>query len=225
MFRPRFGPRRSAPRIVLASATLLVAVAVMVPAQPAAAQAERNATTDAITPVEEFSRQIEQLKKTFTDLSKKIDDGTKSIDGLTDIEKARKEVADLRVAVSALLGAVADNGDVARLGSKARERADEKLKAFERDTRFKPAEKEFLIAQWYKLRDETDRAMTELGGARKDFAELLRTLQTNEDFIDELVQIRQAQKAIEVIRQLTKDIRDASDQLKKLIGGIKPPGV
>ncbi len=224
MFRPRFGFDRGPRRLVVAAAALL-AVLFTVPAQPVLAQAERNAAPDAITPVEEFSRQIDQLKKTFTDLSKKIDDGTKSIDGLTDIERARKEIADLRAAVSTLLGAVADNGDVARLGVKARERAEEKLKAFERDTRFKPTEKDFLIAQWRKLKDETERAMVELGGARKDFAELLRTLQTNEDFIDELVQIRQAQKAIEVIRHLTKEIRDASDQLKKLIGGIKPPGV
>ena len=222
MFRPRFGLRA---HVSFASAALLVAIAATIPAPPVSAQAERNTSSDAITPVEEFSRQIDQLKKTFTDLSKKIDDGTKSIDGLTDIEKARQEIADLRAAVSTLLGAVADNGDVARLGIKARERADEKLKGFERDTRFKPTEKDFLVAQWHKLRDDTERAMTELGGARRDFAELLRTLQTNEDFIEELVQIRQAQKAIEVIRQLTKDIRDASDQLKKLIGGIKPPGV
>ena len=53
---------------------------------------------------------------------------------------------------------------------------------------------------------------------------MLRTLQANEDFIDELVQIRQAQKVIDVIHQLTRDIRGASDQLQRLIGGIKPPG-
>jgi DNA repair exonuclease SbcCD ATPase subunit len=211
--------------VVLVAAALLSAVFVTGFARPVLAQGERSAAGDAITPVEEFSRQIEQLKKTFTDLNKKIDDGTKSIDGLTDIEKARKEIEGLRAAVSILLGAVADNGDVAQLGAKARERAYEKLKALERDTRFKPAEKDFLVDQWRTLRDETERAITELGGARKQFAELLRTLQTNEDFIDELVQIRQAKKAIEVIRQLTKDIRDASDQLKALIGAIKPPGV
>jgi hypothetical protein len=38
------------------------------------------------------------------------------------------------------------------------------------------------------------------------------------------VQIRQAQKALEVIQRLTQDIRQANDQLKRLIGGIKPPG-
>jgi DNA repair exonuclease SbcCD ATPase subunit len=207
--------------LVVAVALLIV---VLTGSRTVPAQAERNSAPDAITPVEEFSRQIEQLKRTFTDLSKKIDDGAKSIDGLTDIDKARKEIEDLRAAVSVLLGAVADNGEVARLGAKAQERAHEKLKAFERDSRFKPTERDFLVAQWQKLKDETERAITELGSARKEFAELLRTLQTNEDFIDELVQLRQAQKAIDVIRQLTRDIRDASDQLKKVIGAIKPPG-
>jgi DNA repair exonuclease SbcCD ATPase subunit len=100
----------------------------------------------------------------------------------------------------------------------------EKLAALERDTRFKPEERQFLIEQWRKLKDETERATSELGAARKEFAGLLRALQANEDFIDELVQIRQAQKAIDVIRRLTSEIRDASGKLKALIGAIKPPG-
>jgi tRNA-dihydrouridine synthase len=126
--------------------------------------------------------------------------------------------------VSGLLGAVTDNGELATLGDKALTRARDKLKELEQDTRFKPEEKNFLIEQWHKLRDDTERANQELGSARTHFAELLRTLQANEDFIDELVQIRQAQKVVDVIHQLTRDIRGASDQLQHLIGGIKPPG-
>jgi len=207
---------------VITAALLLVVVAGQT--QPVQAQAERSAGTDAITPVEEFSRQIEQLKKTFGDLNQKIDESAKSIDRSADVERARKEIEGLRAVVSTLLGAVADNGEIAQIGAKAHERTQQKLKALEQDTRFKASEKDFLLDQWRKLNDETEQAITELSGARKEFTELLRTLQTNEDFIDELVQIRQAKRAIEVMRQLTKDIRDASDQLKKLIGGIKPPG-
>jgi hypothetical protein len=81
----------------------------------------------------------------------------------------------------------------------------------EQDTRFKPEERNFLIEQWRQLRDDTERANQELGSARTRFVDLLRTLQTNEDFIDELIQIRQAQKVIDVIHQLTRDIRGASD--------------
>lgn len=183
------------------------------------------AQSDSITPVEEFSQQLDQLKQTFTELGKKIDDSARSMDGLTDIAQARKEMEELRTAVSTLLGSVADNGELANIGVKALDRAREKLRAFDGDMRFKPEERQFLIEQWRKLKEETERATEELGRVRKEFAGLLQTLQTHEDFIDELVQIRQAQKAIDVIRQLTKDLRGASDQLKKLIGAIKPPGV
>ena len=183
------------------------------------------AQSDSITPVEEFSQQLDQLKQTFTELGQKIDDSARSMDGLTDIGKARKEMEDLRTAVSTLLGSVADNGELANIGVKALDRAREKLRALDGDNRFKPEERQFLIEQWRKLKEETERATEELGRVRKEFAGLLQTLQTHEDFIDELVQIRQAQKAIDVIHQLTKDLRGASDQLKKLIGAIKPPGV
>jgi DNA repair exonuclease SbcCD ATPase subunit len=191
-----------------AVAVLLLAGALAAPVCPAHAQ------TDSIAPVEAFSTELEQ----------KIDESTKSIDGLTDVEKARREIEELRAAVGNLLGAVADNGSVARLGASASDRVREKLAALERDTRFKPEERQFLVEQWRKLKDETERATSELGAARKEFAGLLRSLQTNEDFIDELVQIRQAQKAIDVIRRLTSEIRDASGKLKALIGAIKPPG-
>jgi DNA repair exonuclease SbcCD ATPase subunit len=179
---------------------------------------------DAISPVEDFSRELENLKKSFGDLGKKMDDSAKAIDGYTDAEKARKEIEDLRTAVGALLDKVADNGDLAKLGDKALGRARDKISQLEHDNRFKPEERNFLIDQWKRLRDDTERANQELGGARKSFADLLRTLQSDEDFIDELVQIRQAQKVIDVIHELTRDIRGASDQLQKLIGGIKPPG-
>jgi hypothetical protein len=200
----------------LTATALLIALAP--PHRPAQAQA------DAIAPVEDFSRELNELKKTFTDLGQRIDEGAKSIDGLTDVQRARKEIEELRAAAGSLLGAVADNGEVSQLGAKALDRAQDKIRSLERDTRFKPEDRKFLIEQWRKIKDETERASGELGLARQEFAGLLRTLQANEDFIDELVQIRQANKAIEVIRQLTTQIRDASGKLKTLIGSIRAPG-
>jgi DNA repair exonuclease SbcCD ATPase subunit len=145
-------------------------------------------------------------------------------DGSSDVDKAKKEIEDLRARVGSLLDVVADNGALDKLGDKALSRARDKLKELEQDNRFKPEERNFLVEQWRRLRDDTERATQELGTARNRFAELLRTLQANEDFIDELVQIRQAQKVIDVIHQLTREIRGASDQLQRLISGIKPPG-
>jgi hypothetical protein len=126
--------------------------------------------------------------------------------------------------VSGLLGAVSDNGPVSQLGLKALNHVHDKLRTLAQESRFKPEERQFLIDQWLKLQEQTESATKDLDDARAQFVALLQTLQSNEDFITELLEIRQAQKALEVIRSLTHDIRDASSQLNRLIGGIKPPG-
>jgi uncharacterized coiled-coil DUF342 family protein len=209
--------------IFLLFATVLLALGAPV-GEPARAETNQ-AGADAVTPVEDFSRQVEEFKKSYPELNKKIEESAKSIDAVTDVEKARKEIEELRSAVAGMLGAVSDNGPVSQLGVKALAHARAKVKELEQGARFKPEEKDFLLDRWRKLIGETERANDDLDNARKEFAELLRTLQTREDFVDELMQIRRATEALDVIRNLTRDIRDASDKLKTLIGGIKPPGV
>jgi len=131
----------------------------------------------------------------------------------------------LRGIVGELLGPVSDNGAVSELGAKALSHAREKLRTLEQETRFTREEHQHLANEWRKLVDETERARDDLGAARSELVQLLRVLQTREDFIDELMQIRRASEAIKVIRQLANDIRAASDALKSLIRAIKPPGV
>jgi peptidoglycan hydrolase CwlO-like protein len=221
MSRTMFGHRdRKRPLVILTVAVVLACTLSVASAQTQT----HSQVQDAITPVEEFSRQLDQFKNSIPQLNKRIEESTASVDRWTNVERARKEIEELRALVGAALGAVSDNGVVSQLGTKALAHAREKLRMLEQDQRFRPEERQFLTEQWRRLRVETERATDELAAARKEFAELLRTLQSNEDFIDELVQIRQAQKALEVIQRLTQDIRQASDQLKKLIGGIKPPG-
>ena len=191
---------------------------------PVAAARAEDTNAAANSPVEEFSQQLEAFQKTVPDLNQSIQDSAGTIDSATDVEKARTEINRLRETVSTLLGAVSDNGPVSQLGAKALDHIHNKLKALAQDNRFKPEERQFLIDQWKKLETQTEGATKELDDARAQFAGLLHTLQDNEDFIGELIEIRQAEKALEVIRQLTHDIRDASSQLNKLIGNIKPPG-
>jgi chromosome segregation ATPase len=223
---------RAARRLCLA-ATLVTGFAVS-----AQLRAEENGSAGAGTanggfnlgsapssPVEEFSKQLEDFQKSVPDLNKAIVDSTGAIDSATDIDKARGAIDQLREQLSTLLAAVSDNGPVSQLGSKALQHIHSKLRTLAQEQRFKPEERQFLIAQWQRLDAETEAAAKELGDARAQFAGLLQVLQSNEDFIDELVEIRQADKAVEVIRNLTKNIRDASAQLNKLIGSIKPPGV
>jgi methyl-accepting chemotaxis protein len=210
---------------LLASPGLAGALVVLV-AMPAIALAQQErGSADAVTPVEDFSRQVEQLKKSFGDIGTKIEESAKTIDGMTDVGKARKEIEALRAVVGDLLGAVSDNGLVSQLGSKALQHAREKLKTLAEDTRFTREERDFLIKEWGRLVEQTERASDDLASARKEFAQLLRVLQTREDFIDELMQIRRASEAVGVIRKLTQEIRDASEKLKELMRAIKPPGV
>jgi DNA repair exonuclease SbcCD ATPase subunit len=203
----------------LVAAALLVMSAAPAPAQTQGAQTPGVATAD-----DEFSRQLGELKKSFADIGKRIEDGAQSIERMKTPEEGRKSIEELREHVGKLLGAVADNGEVSKLGALALSRADDKLKNLMAETRFKADEKQFLVDKWKELRTSTESAIKELDGARKDFSELLRTLQTNEDYIDELMQIREHEKALQVIHQLTDGIRDASVKLQKLLGAIKPPG-
>jgi len=178
----------------------------------------------AASPVDEFAKQLEDFQKSVPDLNKRIQDSTTAIDSTADVAKARAEIDQLRDEVSTLLGAVADNGPVSQLGVKALDHIHQKLGQLAQDKRFKPEERQYLIEQWQKLQAQTEAADKELDDARAQFAGLLQTLQQNEDFIGELLEIRQAQRALAVIRSLTQNIRDASNQLNQLIGGIKPPG-
>jgi DNA repair exonuclease SbcCD ATPase subunit len=203
---------------------LFLALAVVLAAVPAGAQVERPAVGEPRTADEEFSKQLDELKRTFGDLGKKIEDSAAAIGRVDNAESARREIEALRAHVGALLGAVADNGAVWSLGARALKRAEEKVKALEQETRFKPEDRQYLIERWRELRVLTEAAIGELEKARKDFAELLRTLQTNEDFINELIELREHAKALEVIQKLTDGIRDASDKLKKLLGTLKTPG-
>ncbi|MBK5958843.1 hypothetical protein CCR97_11580 [Rhodoplanes elegans] len=234
MLRSLVAPRPAASgfssRIARLPALLLLVSALVIAGAPAFAQSAGSGSSssgggDAVTPVEEYAKQVEELKKSYPDLSKRIEDTTRTIDELSDVGKARSEIEELRGMVAGLLGAVSDNGTVSQLGAKALAHGRAKLKAIEQDARFRPEEKEFLLDQWRKLVTETERASEDLESARKEFADLLRTLQTREDFIDELMQVRRASEAIAVIRNLTREIRDASTKLKSLIGGLKPPGV
>jgi DNA repair exonuclease SbcCD ATPase subunit len=188
------------------------------------APAQSPARPEVAVADDEFARQLKELKQTFAELSKKFEDSAQSIDRLNSAEDARKEIEELRAHVGRLLGAVADNGTVWSLGAKALARAEDKLKSLEHETRYRPEDRQFLIERWRELRIETESAIRELEGARKDFAELLHRLQTNEDFIEELIQIREHQRALDVIHKLTDGIRDASDKLKKLLGSLKAPG-
>jgi hypothetical protein len=173
-------------RALCARLAIVGALAMFV-AIPARAQSDSKPAASADA---QFSQQLDELKKSFGEIGRYIDESAKTIDAIKSPEQGRKSIEDLRAQVAKLLNAVADNGEVSALGAKALALTEEKLKTLDRETRFKPEEKQYLVNRWRELRTATEAAIKDLDGARKDFAELLRSLQTSEDYIDELMQIR-----------------------------------
>ena len=221
MSKPRSTMRAWAMRWWPAALAALLVVAM--PPRPGFAQENQSRKPDAIAPVEEFSRQLDELKKSFVELNKRIEESAKAIDGATDPQASRKEIEELRELVGSLLGAVADNGDVAQLGAKALEHARAKQKSLAAETRFTAEQRAFLLRQWDRIARETEAATTELDNARGRFAKVLRTLQTNDDYVAELMEIRQGEEALKVVRDLAKQIHEASDMLNNFINTITPP--
>lgn len=200
-------------------AAVLVMIALFAPFATAAAQSAGS--TDAVAPVEQFSRELENLKRTFGDLNRRIEDSAKSIERLQNGDISRKEIEQLRELVGKLLGEVADNGAVAQLGAKALAHARAKLKSLQQETRFTPQQLQFLVHAWAKLEAEIAQATGELEEARTRFGGLLRTLQTTDDYVGELIEIRQGNEALKVIKGLAKEINDASNVLNNFIKSIK----
>ena len=200
-----------------------LAFLLMIAISPRPGLAEPAQTPDAVAPVEEFSRQLDELKKSFVELNKRIEESAKAIDRETDPQASRKEIEELRGLVGSLLGAVADNGDVAQLGAKALEHARAKQKSLAADTRFSAEQRAYLLKQWDRIARETEAATAELDDARTRFAKVLRTLQTNDDYVAELMEIRQGEEALKVVRDLAKQIHEASDMLNNFINTITPP--
>src|SRR5207244_12970028 len=73
MTRLMFGRRGAMPLFPLVSMVLALVVVFAAAALPARAQSEQAAPADVITPVEEYARQVEQLKKSYPDLAKRIE--------------------------------------------------------------------------------------------------------------------------------------------------------
>ena len=177
----------------------------------------------AASPVDEFNKQLGEVKKSFEALSGKIDQSSKEIEKLTTTSDARKQIAEMQAMIAETLGAVSDNGDVAKLAQKTLDYARSKQKQFETDAKYTPEERQFLLNEWKRIGLETERAAGDLANARAEFSQLLRVVQTRGDYIEELQAINNAQKMMEVIKLLAGEIRSASTAMRSFIRTVSPP--
>jgi hypothetical protein len=90
---------------------------------------------------------------------------------------------------------------------------------------FTAPQRDRLVREWNQVVLKTTAAVVELTKARNEFVDLLRLLQTNDDYILELEKLRLADASVEAIERLTVELRDASLRLRELTSRMQASGV
>lgn len=183
----------------------------------------QRAETPVQNPVDDFNGSVAEVKKSLESLSGRIEDSSKTIESLSTTTAARAELEKLQGLVADALGLVSDDSKVATLGQKVVDFAKAKQAQLEAETKFSKEERDFLLGEWRRIATDAVAANDKLQGARGEFAALLRTVQTRSDYIEELQALNNADRMLEVVRQLANDLRSATGVLKTFVRTITPP--
>jgi hypothetical protein len=182
-----------------------------------------QATDDSQTPLTEFKSQFKEVRKNLEAANGKIQSSANAIEKLSSPQAARKQVEELQAMVSETLGLVSDNGDFASLGAKALSYSRSKLEQMRKETRFDDKERKALEQRWERITADTEKAVTDLTTAGREFAQLLRVIQTRGDYAREILEAENAEAMVKVIQNLANDIRNGSEALKAFIRTLTPP--
>jgi cell division protein FtsB len=163
-----------------------------------------------------------QLKQKLSTFNEKIKNYSKEIETLTDPKTTQKTVADLQGEISEALSQTAENGKITILAKKILETT----KGWEADMRahgFSP-EREAGLEEGYKtIINNTEKTIEDITAIRQQLTDSLKKLQGEQDYLDELARIDQAQKMVVVLQNLLRDMKITSDQLNVILNGT--PGV
>ena len=211
--------------IALAIRVVLIGCVVGLLATPAHSEDAKPSGSAAATPVDDFAKEYKDFKERLTALPKKIEDTSRSVEGQTAAASTHQQLNALRAIVSTALAQVADNGAVAKMGQTALNYTRRKLSDLQQDTHYTKDQREYLIKEWTATSRLTAGAVDELEASRKELADLLKVLQSNDDFLKELEQLNNAAKTVEVIRDLTAGLREISGHLKIILQRMNSPSM
>ncbi|MBV9859612.1 MAG: hypothetical protein JO038_05865 [Alphaproteobacteria bacterium] len=174
---------------------------------------------------DQLANEVRGVTDGLASLSKRIDETGESVKANTDPASARQQIDGLRNAVAELLTKLADNGTAAQLGQTALDHVRRRLAEMQQDTHFAPEQKDRLVREWRRIDKDTEDAVADLDVARKEMVDLLRLLQTNEDYLTALEELRQASENVDAIRKLTVDLRDMAARVRDLHNRINVPSM
>lgn len=184
--------------------------------------AEEKATQNPDQDRKELKTDTLQLKQKLSTFNEKIKNYSKEIETLTDPNTTQKTVADLQGEISEALSQTAENGRITMLAKKILETT----KGWETDMRahgYSP-EREAGLEEGYKtIIENTGKTIDDITAIRQQLTETLKKLQGEQDYLDELARIDQAQKMVVVLQNLLRDMKITSDQLNVILNGT--PGV
>lgn len=184
---------------------------------------QAQAADDSETPLTQFKSQFKEVRKNLETANGKIQNSATAIEKLSNPQNARKQVEELQALVSEALGLVSDNGDFATLGAKALTYSRAKLEQMRKETRFDDKDRKALEQRWDKITVDTEKAVSDLATAGREFAQLLRVIQTRGDYAREVLEAENAEAMVKVIQNLANDIRNGSEVLKSFIRTLTPP--
>lgn len=184
---------------------------------------QAQAADDSETPLTQFKSQFKEVRKNLETANGKIQNSATAIEKLSNPQNARKQVEELQALVSEALGLVSDNGDFATLGAKALTYSRAKLEQMRKETRFDDKDRKALEQRWDKITVDTEKAVADLATAGREFAQLLRVIQTRGDYAREVLEAENAEAMVKVIQNLANDIRNGSEVLKSFIRTLTPP--
>jgi hypothetical protein len=121
--------------------------------------------------------------------------------------------------VKELLAAFADGGEVAQFSETAKSFVEKRFEAAKQDTTLSPAQKEAVVIRWQRIKTQTENAVSNLEGARKDLTDKLRLLQARGDFLDQMEKLKQARAVLDEIGDLGDQRQAVSERVRALLTG------
>ncbi len=195
-------------------------------AAPAPSTAAASASTAGpLTPGDDFANEYKQFKDELAALPKRIEETSIAVEGKASAAAAHQQLDALRALVSKALAQVVDNGPVAKIGQTALNVAQRKLDDLRQDTHYTKQQRDYLIKQWTENLRATSNAVDELEAARKELADLLKVLQSNDDFMGELEALNNATKTAEAVRDLSSGMREISVHLRLILQRMNGPNM
>jgi hypothetical protein len=207
-------------RLPLAALLLLsasgMALSQSPPPPPAAGPAQPVISDDSI---DDFA----DLNRNLTSLQEKLQKAKSLVTVSKDSTVPESQRNAFRVTVAALLTAFADGGEVAQLGQQALDFVHQRTAAAQQENNLPAAQKDAIVTRWRRIAAQTEGAVATLEATRKDLSEKLRLLESKQDFVDQMVALRQARRVLDAVGDLADQRQAVSERVKDLLAGKSTP--